>query len=103
MASTSPTTPPAQTDDNNAKNNGGSNNSTGFPILGLLKDLTATSPGTERSAAEARRITESTGKWQPELNRRQSWSQQEYKHTLQMDRVGKDTPNVGFGFTEHKH
>ncbi|KAK3318723.1 hypothetical protein B0H66DRAFT_248638 [Apodospora peruviana] len=65
----------------------------------LSKDLTSpTSPSTAHSAADAQRAMDSTGAWKPRMDRRQSWSQQEYKHTLQMSKVGNDQP--GSGFTE---
>lgn len=54
---------------------------------GLTQDLTApppsTSPTSPHSAADAQRAMSSTDAWQPRMDRRQSWSSQEYKHELQ--------------------
>ncbi|KAK4207899.1 hypothetical protein QBC37DRAFT_379629 [Rhypophila decipiens] len=67
------------------------------PDRDLTKDLTSpTSPSTEHSAADAQRAMESTGAWQPSFTRRQSWSQQEYKHVIQMSKVNHDQPDMGF-------
>lgn len=74
--------------------------------IGLTQDLTAsTSPTSPHGAADAKRAMSSTDDWKPVLDRRQSWSSQEYKHELQQ-RMQKETDpakhggvSVG-GFTE---
>jgi hypothetical protein len=73
--------------------------------IGLTKDLSApTGPISPHTAADAARAMSSTGAWQPSLDRRQSWSSQEYKHELQKPMqtglAGEDKP--GSGFTERE-
>ena len=73
--------------------------------IGLTKDLSAPAgPISPHTAADAARAMSSTGAWQPSLDRRQSWSSQEYKHELQKPMqtglAGEDKP--GSGFTERE-
>jgi len=75
----------------------------------LTADLTApvTSPVTSpHSAADAERAMHRTDSWKPELDRRQSFSQQEYRHQVQMSMSGvsDDKPAGSYGgFTEEPH
>ena len=73
--------------------------------IGLTKDLSALAgPISPHTAADAARAMSTTGAWQPSLDRRQSWSSQEYKHELQKPMqtclAGEDKP--GSGFTERE-
>ncbi|KAK3324523.1 hypothetical protein B0T19DRAFT_402750 [Cercophora scortea] len=67
----------------------------------LFKDLTSpSSPTSPHCAADAARAMSTTADWVPQMNRRQSWSQQEYRHDLQMSRVAGDEKKQTGGFTE---
>ncbi|KAL0472540.1 hypothetical protein QR685DRAFT_553015 [Neurospora intermedia] len=60
----------------------------------LTKSPTSTSPvtrskshsqsSTSSSDAYAQRAMDHTSTWQPKLDRRQSWSQEQYKHEMQL-------------------
>ncbi|KAM7183857.1 hypothetical protein V8F20_012462 [Naviculisporaceae sp. PSN 640] len=71
---------------------------TNSPDRDLSKDLmtSPTSPSSEHRASDAQRAMSSMDAWKPSFNRRQSWSQQEYKHHIQMSKVGHDQPDSGF-------
>ncbi|KAK3687831.1 hypothetical protein B0T22DRAFT_439417 [Podospora appendiculata] len=67
----------------------------------LFKDLTSpASPTSPHCAVDAARAMSTTDDWVPQMNRRQSWSQQEYRHGLQMSRVVGDEKKQTGGFTE---
>lgn len=57
-------------------------------------------PNTPRAAADAKRAMTATDAWKPVLDRKQSWSNQEYKHEMQMGDL--DDVKAGPGFTERK-
>ncbi len=63
----------------------------------LTQELTSpVSPATPHSATDAQRGMSHVDAWQPQFNRRQSWSKEEHKHALQMRRVGDVKTGPGF-------
>ncbi|KAK3391306.1 hypothetical protein B0H63DRAFT_520497 [Podospora didyma] len=71
---------------------------------GLSKDLLdrngPVSPTSPHVAADAARAMSSTSAWSPQMNRRQSWSAQEYKHKQQMTAAQLQTAADAAGFSE---
>ena len=64
------------------------------PSASLTEELTSpVSPETPHSATDAQRGMSHVGSWQPQFNRRQSWSKEEHKHAMQMG----DMRDVGTG------
>ncbi|XEV05142.1 hypothetical protein FSHL1_010429 [Fusarium sambucinum] len=68
--------------------------------LVILSKLTSESavPTSPSAQAGADRCMRHTNSWTPSFQRRQSWSPEERKHEMHMDKIGQ--VNTGPGFTE---
>ncbi|KAG8356687.1 hypothetical protein FVEN_g5550 [Fusarium venenatum] len=70
-----------------------------------ISTTTQTSPPSEvptspSAQAGADRCMRHTNSWTPSFQRRQSWSPEERKHEMHMDKIGQ--VNTGPGFTERE-
>jgi hypothetical protein len=70
--------------------------------LVILSKLTSESaaPTSPSAQAGADRCMRHTNSWTPSFQRRQSWSPEEQKHEMHMDKIGQ--VNTGPGFTERE-
>ncbi|GKU05042.1 hypothetical protein FLAG1_07615 [Fusarium langsethiae] len=67
--------------------------------LVILSKLTeSAAPISPSAQAGADRCMRHTNSWTPSIQRRQSWSPEERKHEMHMDKIGQ--VNTGPGFTE---
>lgn len=63
----------------------------------LTAELTSpVSPETPHSATDAQRGMSHVDSWQPQFNRRQSWSKEEHKHAMQMGDMRDVATGPGF-------
>ncbi|KAF4339654.1 hypothetical protein FBEOM_6437 [Fusarium beomiforme] len=91
VISTSHTTPPSE-----------GTAPTNTYTLPILHKLTSTSaaPTSPSAQAGADRCMRHTNSWTPSFQRRQSWSPEEQKHEMHMDKIGQ--VRTGPGFTERE-
>ncbi|KAF4439293.1 hypothetical protein FACUT_4230 [Fusarium acutatum] len=87
--STSHTTPPSE----------GTQHSYTLPILHKLTSSPA-APTSPSAQAGADRCMRHTNSWTPSIQRRQSWSPEEQKHEMHMNKIGQVA--TGPGFTERE-
>ncbi|KAK3487526.1 uncharacterized protein B0T23DRAFT_208446 [Neurospora hispaniola] len=76
------------------------------PATTRSKSHSQSSTSSSSSDAYAQRAMDHTSTWQPKLDRRQSWSQEQYKHEMQLrsGSTGGSVRKVGEeGFTEGGH
>ncbi|KAM0204942.1 hypothetical protein ACHAPA_008462 [Fusarium lateritium] len=66
--------------------------------LVILSKLTSAAPTSPSAQAAADRCMQHTNSWTPSFQRRQSWSPEEKKHEMHMDKIGQ--VNTGPGFSE---
>ncbi|EDO65104.2 hypothetical protein GE21DRAFT_5553 [Neurospora crassa] len=84
-----------------------SSSSSTSPATTRSKSHSQSSASSSSSDAYAQRAMDHTSTWQPKLDRRQSWSQEQYKHEMQL-RSGSTGGSVRKvvgeeGFTEGGH
>jgi len=97
MPSTNPTTPPQQqqqqpptTTATTTTENTTTTTTSPIETTNLTSDLcsaAAAAPTSPHTSADAARAMSTTDSWKPAVDRRQSWSQQDYRHQVQMSRV----------------
>jgi hypothetical protein len=81
-------------------------NTNTYPHHPAPSDASATSTQAEANInadGAARRAMSNTNNWKPVLDRRQSWSKEEYKHQMQMGGIAEahqGKVGQGQGFTE---
>ncbi|KAK3956661.1 hypothetical protein QBC32DRAFT_309959 [Pseudoneurospora amorphoporcata] len=84
-----------------------SNIITSAPYSDLTNNLTKSPTTSTPSSARSERAMSNTSTWQPKLDRRQSFSNEEYKHVMQARSASTGgsvrTAGAGDGFSEEGH
>ncbi|KAF5002139.1 hypothetical protein FGRMN_622 [Fusarium graminum] len=68
--------------------------------LVILSKLTSAAPTSPSAQAAAERCMQHTNSWTPSFQRRQSWSPEERKHEMHMDKIGQVSTGPGFSERE---